>query len=50
MKSFVCHFQNKIQKSLSFVCVCVCVCVYAFMCMCVLSCAQLFATLWTVAH
>ena len=39
MKSFVCHFPNKIQKSLSFVCVCVCVCIYVYVC------AQLCPTL-----
>ena len=30
----LCHFQNEIHKSLSFVCVCVCVCVHLCVCMC----------------
>ena len=37
----LCHFQNEIHKSLSFVCVCVCVCV----CIYVYVCAQLCPTL-----
>jgi len=31
-------------------CVCVCVCVCVSVCVCLLSCVQLFATLWTVAQ
>ena len=51
LKALFAIFKTKSRNHLVVcVCVCVCVCVYASMCMCVLSCARLFATLWTVAH
>ena len=39
-----------ILESLVYVSVCVCVCVCVSVCVCLLSCVQLFATLWTVAQ